>query len=418
MKVLQINNYNYLKGGSEKVYQVTIELLQANGHQVRYFSTYDSLNEDLCPGTAAEIVPWRNRDGFAGKLKGVKDFIYNSEVARQLDDLIKEFHPDVAHLHIFYGNLSNAVIDVLRKNNIPIVQSVHEYRLLCPAYTCLNPQLQICESCAGRSFAFDCVKKGCVKSNKAISLIAALECFVRDRFCCYQNNVDAFIMVSKFIENLHIKYFPEIQKKCHQIYNSIDYSKYKKYQIPFEKKSRFFLYLGRLSHEKGIKTLIEVFSKNPSLSLKIAGTGPLESELKSFVDRLCLTNVDFLGFLSGDDLYNTIAESYYVITPSEWYENNPLSIIESLALGTPVIGSNIGGIPELIIDGHNGFLHEPKQVSSLEEVLQKALEQSNEGYVMLSRNSMKMAEEMFDNSVYYKKLIDVYTNVIKRHKYE
>ncbi len=412
MKILQINNYNFLKGGSERVYQVTIELLKSHGHDVRYFSVANQENIELCEGFAVETANWKERKGFIGRLKGMQDFIYNSKVAKELDAYLQEFHPDVAHLHIFYGGLSNAVIDVLKKHHIPMVQSVHEYRLLCPAYTCLDSNLDICEECAAKSLAFSCIQKKCVKGSLAISGIAAFECFVRDHFYSYQKNIDAFIMVSRFINDLHIKYYPQISSKCYQIYNSVDINSYEKYVVPAENKEKYYLYLGRLSYEKGIKTLIDVFAQNPSLKLKIAGTGPIEDDLKKSVFQLGLTNVEFLGFLSGEKLLQTIASAYFTVVPSEWYENNPLSIIESLALGTPVIGSNIGGIPELIKDGYNGYLHHPKQIISILEIINKTATLESGIYSCLCTKAKQMAVELFDNEVYYQKLMSVYTRVV------
>lgn len=414
MKILQINNYNYLKGGSEKVYQVTIDLLKASGHQVRYFSIADPRNEELCEGCAVSIQKWSDAKGLRGKLTGVRNFIFNRQVARQLDSFLREFHPDVAHLHIFYGNLSNAIVDVLRKHHIPMVQSVHEFRLLCPVYTCLDPHLEICEKCAKETLKLSCVLKRCVKNNLLMSIIAAMECSVRDVFYSYQKNISAFIMVSRFIENKHIDYFPQIASKCHQIYNSIDVDYYEKYVIPTYSKKRYYLYLGRLSYEKGIKTLINVFKTKSHLHLKIAGTGVAEDELKKYVRELGLSNVEFLGFVSGEKLLNIVSAAYFTMVPSEWYENNPLSVIESLALGTPVIGSDIGGIPELIVEGKNGFLHKPKDEQSLSEALQCAESLSKEEYELFCTFSVDMAREFFDNRVYYQKLIKLYEQITQR----
>lgn len=414
MKILQINNYNYLKGGSEKVYQVTIELLKANGHQVKYFSIADPRNEELCEGYAVSIQKWSDVKGLGGKLKGVRNFIYNRQVAWQLDSFWQEYHPDVAHLHIFYGNLSNAIVDVLRKHHIPMVQSVHEFRLLCPVYTCLDPHLEICEKCAKETLKLSCVLKRCVKNSLLMSTIAAMECFVRDVFYSYQKNISAFIMVSRFIENKHIDYFPQIASKCHQIYNSIDVDYYEKFVIPTHCKERYYLYLGRLSYEKGIKTLINVFKIKPHLHLKIAGTGVAENELKKYTRELGLSNVEFLGFVSGEKLLNIVSAAYFTMVPSEWYENNPLSVIESLALGTPVIGSDIGGIPELIVGGKNGFLHKPKDEQSLSEALQCAEGLSREEYESFCTFSVDMAREFFDNRVYYQKLIKLYEQITQK----
>lgn len=412
MKILQINNYNYLKGGSEKVYQVSIELLKSKGHHVRYFSIANENNQKLCPGYSVDVMPWSEAKGAMGKARAVKNFIYNKDVATLLDRYLRDFKPDIAHLHIFYGGLSNAIVDVLVKHKIPIVQSVHEFRLLCPAYTCLDSKFEVCEECAGTIFKSNCVKKRCIKGSFATSLVAAVECWVRDRYYNYQKNFSAFIMVSQFIQDKHIEYYPQIASKCFQIYNSIDVAYYTDFSVPVSQKGDYYLYFGRLSHEKGIGTLINVFVANPKLKLKIAGTGPATKELKRKVEELGVYNIEFLGFVSGEKLYRTIAQARYTIVPSEWYENNPLSVIESLALGTPIIGSRIGGIPELIKDGQNGFLHEPKNETSLSEALYKAEQLTLEEYKLQCMYSSQIARQKFDNDIYYQKLIKLYNQIV------
>lgn len=412
MKILQINNYNYLKGGSEKVYKVSIELLKERGHDVRYFSIANEKNEEICQGYSVEVKPWNDAKGILDKVKAVRNFIYNKKVADELDSYLDSFKPDIAHLHIFYGGLSNAVVEILVKHKIPIVQSVHEFRLLCPAYTCLDSNLEICEQCADTIFKRGCIKKRCIKGSIATSLVAVAECWTRDMFYNYQKKFSAFIMVSQFIRDKHIEYYPQIESKCFQIYNSVDVTHYAQFSVPADQKKDYYLYLGRLSSEKGIGTLIDVFIQNPNLKLKIAGTGPLEEELKKKVEQSGINNVVFLGFVSGENLYQIIAQARYTMVPSEWYENNPLSIIESLALGTPIIGSRIGGIPELIENGKNGFLHESKNKKSLCEVLLKAEHLIPEEYERQCQYSSKIAHQKFDNDIYYQKLITLYSNII------
>ena len=412
MKILQINNYNYLKGGSEKVYQESIKLLIKNGHQVNYFSISSPYDDIICEGKSIEVNLWKDAKNIIEKIKAVRNFIYNRKVAYELDQYLRLNRPDVAHLHIFYGTLSNSVVDILKKHRIPIVQTVHEFRLLCPCYTCLTPSLNICEHCASTIFKLPCIYKKCIKSNLPMSLIAALECFVRDRFFNYQKEIAAFIMVSQFIMNKHLQYYPKISSKCIQIYNSVDVAIYKRYSIPGRDKENYYLYLGRLSYEKGVRTLIDVFIKNPNLKLKIAGTGPADDELKKLILQSNASNIEFLGFVSGELLYRTIAFARYTMVPSEWYENNPLSVIESLALGTPVIGSRIGGIPELIEHGCNGLLHEARSEDSLCKVLRQAEQLTLKEYEAMCEYSQQIAFEKFDNEIYYEKLITLYKRII------
>lgn len=410
MRIIQLNNYAYLRGGSEKVFIDTTNVLRENGHQVRCFSIRDS-QVDIDGCTLVDHVDWFNKKGVLSKIKCVCSFIYNKRSAQELEALIKEFKPDVAHIHIYYGRLSNSIIRILRKYNIPIVQSVHEYRLICPAYTCLNNRGEICEKCANSLFKASCILEKCTKNNRLFSILASFECFIRDIFFNNQNNIDKFIMVSKFIKNLHVKYFPQIECKSEVLYNMIDVEKYATYRVSYEEKSDYCLYLGRLSYEKGLQTLLDSFVNLPNIKLKIAGKGPLESELKNAIVEKKLNNVELIGFLSGDRLYNTVAKAKFLIIPSEWYENNPISVIESLALGTPVIGSNIGGIPELVIDEETGFLHNPKDITDLTIVIKRALNLSTTKYLNLVGNGIKLIEQKSSKVAYYNRLINIYKSL-------
>lgn len=412
MKVLQLNNYAYLKGGSEKVFIDTSNVLREYGHDVICFSMKDS-SVDIDGCTLVDHVDWSERKGLASKVRGVSSFIYNRRVAKELEKLIMEFKPEIAHVHIYYGRLSNSIIRVLKKHKIPIVQSVHEYRLLCPAYTCLNGKHEICECCAGLKLKTSCIRNKCIKNNSLLSFVATSECLVRDTFFNNQKYFSKFIMVSEFIKNLHIKYYPEIEYKSEIVYNMVDLDKYAIYKVTSDKKSDYYLYLGRLSYEKGLMTLMKSFKELPNINLKLAGTGPLETELKEYIDKNKLTNIELFGFLSGEKLYNTIANAKFLIIPSEWYENNPISVIESLAIGTPVIGSNIGGIPELVINNKTGYLYKPGDFEELEKIIRQTDCIDFLTYQQLVENGEKLVKKKCYKTVYYNKLISIYRDAIK-----
>lgn len=412
MKILQINNYGYLRGGSEKVFLDTTELLRKNGHEVETFTCISEGEESIVNGTQVKVIPWNKRKGFIGKIKGAIKFVYKNETAQALEKIIKKFQPDIVHLHIYYGRLTNSIVSILKKYNIPIVQSVHEYRLLCPAYTCLDSQMQVCEQCASSKNNVSCVKKRCLKGSLPLSIVAAFECSIRDTFFNNIKIFSKFIMVSEFIKNLHEKYFPEIREKTVVLYNSIDINKYASFRN--YDKDNYILYLGRLSKEKGIPTLIKAVSNFPELNLKIAGTGPLKQEIETLIKDHGLRNVEMCGYVSGNNLYSLVSKAKFVIVPSEWYENNPLSIIESFALGTPVIASKIGGIPELVIDGKTGFLFSPKNENELIGCIREGVTLSSDNYRIMVESCIKFAEINFNSNNYYKSLMNIYDSAINQ----
>jgi len=181
-------------------------------------------------------------------------------------------------------------------------------------------------------------------------------------------------------------------------------------------KRNYFLYFGRLSHEKGLHTLIETFQQIPTLSLKIVGTGPDEELLTGAVKSKEIRNIEFLGFKTGDELKKIVAEASFVIVPSECYENNPMTIIEAYSLGVPVIGTKIGGIPEILQDHKTGFLFAPKDVEDLKNVVARASQLNMHDYKAMSDNALRFAADNFDEESYYRKLIAFYNDIISRNK--
>lgn len=417
MKILQVNNYAYLKGGAEKVFFETISVLEKNGHDVYAFSMSDERNRTDINLTSVDIKPYEERKGMIQNLKAIKNFFYNNDVEEQFSNLLNEVQPHIIHIHIVYGRLTNAIIKVAKRYKIPVIQSVHEFRLLCPIYTCLNPKNEICEKCASSLVNFSCITQKCSKNSLVNSLLVASECKCRDWFHSYQKNISGFIMVSKFIMDKHLKYFPTIKDKCFQIYNSVETSFYRQYVNDDKyQEDRYYLYFGRLSYEKGIMTLLNFFAEHSDLKLRIAGTGPLMEEIEGMIDRHSLNNIELLGYKSGEELYRLIANAYFTIVPSEWYENNPLSIIESLALGTPIIGNNIGGIPEIIANGDTGFIYDYRHVDEFAQLIETAEVLTREEYNRMCVCCLSEAVGHFENKNYYDKLMAVYMSVLKECK--
>ncbi|BBB33401.1 group 1 glycosyl transferase [Thermotomaculum hydrothermale] len=406
IKVLQINNYHYLKGGSETVYLKTGELLQRKGHDVIFFSVRDKEILDTKHSSYfINPVDFKNLPFFK-KVLMVKRFFYSKDAANSLEKLILDTKPDIAHLHIFYGRLSLSILPVLKKHKIPVVMTVHEYRMLCPMYLMLDRKGKICEKCAKGNY-FHCVFKRCNRGKLLDSMGVSFECFFRDLFFPYEKHIDKFIMVSKFIMKKHIKYKPELEEKSVQIYNFINFDKL----TPYHSHENYYLYFGRLSKEKGIFTLLKAWKNFPELKLKIAGSGNEEANLKRMIKENNLKKIKLIGLKKDKELEEIGRKAKFVIVPSEWYENNPMSVIESLALGTPIIGANIGGIPELISDGLTGFLFESKNTSSLIRAIEKAEILDEHKYKEFSKSAHSFAKENFNSEIYYNKLLEVYNNV-------
>jgi len=409
MKILQINNYHYVRGGSERVYFETSKILEKYGHEVLFFSIKDK-NSDKHYSDKYFVKPFDDEQAGAWqKIKLASRYIYNKEARENLAQLIINEKPDIAHLHIFVGYLSSSILPILKKYNIPVVMTVHEYRMLCPISVLRNNEGEICEKCADGNY-LHCVIGKCSKNNLAYSFISAMESFVRDRFFSYEEHIDQFIMVSQFILDKHTQYKPSLKSKSKQIYNFIDLNKYS----PNFSHENYYLYFGRLSREKGIMTLLNAWRNFPDLQLKIVGNGELEEDVINYIDKHKMSNVELVGFLNGDALFDVVKKSKYLFVPSEWYENNPMTVIEGFALGKPVIGARIGGIPELIKEDFNGYLFESGDLDDLTKTIKRAESFSDDNYEILGKSARAFAEEHFNEIKYYRELLKIYEELLAK----
>jgi len=392
MKILLINNFHYRKGGSEAVYFNTARILREHGHEVVCFSQKDSRNEQ-CPEDKFFF------NGKGNKITSVIKYFYNSDAAKNLEKLLSHFSPDIAHIHLMWGCSASAVLRVLNRHNIPIVHTAHDYRMVCPAYVFKTPNGRICERCQKNNY-FPCLLNKCSKDSLVQSLLMMTEMYARRAFYDSIRMIDGFIFVSRFSEKKHILHNPQFAKARKTIlYNCTEHK-----NVGKATKGESYVYFGRLSTEKGLLTLVDAFRKRPDLKLNIIGSGPLESKL-----RECLpANVVLSGYMTGNALYSAISSAKFVILPSECYENNPMTIIEAYSLSVPVIGSNIGGIPEIIIDGATGFLFNPFDVDSLIKAIDRAESLSDDDIALFSDNAYNFYLKNFDEEAYYQNLLNFY----------
>ena len=401
MKILLINNFHYRKGGSEAVYFNTADLLRQYGHEVVFFS-YKREENLPCEQDEFFVEP-------GGTFLQLRSYFYNRKAAKQLEMLIKKEQPDIAHVHLFWGGLSPSIFKVLKKCHVPLVHTAHDYRMVCPGYTFKNSSGKACERCQRWNY-YECALCKCSKGSLVQSVLMAIEMYTRQLFYNPIKNIDGFIFVSRFSEQKHIEHHPEFKNsKRVVLYNFTN----PLLTPDINKKENYFLYYGRLSFEKGIPTLLSVFAKHPELELKVVGTGPLEEKLKT--EYKPCNNIKFIGYYSGKSLFELVRNARFVCVPSEWYENNPMTIIESYSLGSPVIGANIGGIPEIIEDGRTGFLFESHNTGELEKSVIEAHRLSENKYEEMCNNAYYFFETNFSSAKYYEKLINFYGEIKRNY---
>ncbi|MEW6606966.1 MAG: glycosyltransferase family 4 protein [bacterium] len=402
MKILLVNNYYYLRGGSERYFFNLFNLLKEADHEVIPFSVKDERNiASPYEKYFAQSIHFNNYKLSIKNIKISLNAIYSIEAKKKIESLINEIKPDIAHLHNIYSRISPSILQVLEKYEIPSIMTLHDYKLICPVYSFLSNG-KICERCKRYKY-YNAVLQRCNKGSIGASVVNCLELYIHKVMKLYEG-IKMFIAPSEFMRNKMIEFGLDRNKILH-IPNFINFNEYS----PFYDFKDYFVYVGRISPEKGIITLIEAIKYlNINTKLYLIGEGPYEEKVKQIARGI--KNVNFVGYQRGDELKSTIKESMFVIVPSEWYENFPFAILEAFALGKPVIGSNIGGLPELIKDKFNGLLFEPKNVNDLANKIQYLLE-NKEIIPTLGKNARRLIEEKYNSQIHYQELMEVYKRV-------
>lgn len=359
-----INKFLYPNGGSETYIFKLGEHLEKVGHEVQYFGME---HEGRCVGNAANAYT-SDMDFHGGsklsKLTYPFKTIYSSEARKKLRLVLDDFQPDVCHLNNFNYQLTPSIILEIMKwrkdtgKNCKIIFTAHDYQLVCPNHMLNNPNThQNCEKCLGGHF-MNCMKGKCIHGSTAKSAIGMMEAKFWKMNGAYKY-IDTMICCSEFMKR-KIDSNPMFATKTVAMHNFIDRVEWKNIA-----KKDYILYFGRFSEEKGLGTLIKVCRELSDVQFVFAGTGSLENEITS------IPNIKNVGFKKGEALETLIREARFSIYPSEWYENCPFSVMESQMYGTPVLGADIGGIPELIGISKTGELFENGNAVELKAKIQK-----------------------------------------------
>ena len=295
-----------------------------------------------------------------GRVSDAAKIIYSFEAIRRIRRLIGLARPTIAHAHNIYHHLSPSILVELHRQGIPVVLTLHDLKIACPAYK-MFAQGVVCERCRGGALR-NVIQQRCIKGSLLMSSLVWLESSVHRRLNVYAGNVSKFVVPSRFFLTKLQEWGFDPAQFTH-IPNFVDTDTL----LPTEGGGKAFLYVGRLAPEKGIATLIRAAAQIRA-PLIVAGTGPEEGKLRELAGR-CGGDVTFTGHLNAAALYRTVGSARAVVLPSEWYENAPVSLMEASALGRPVIGASIGGIPELVREQETGWLFESGSVESLAAVL-------------------------------------------------
>ena len=335
--------------------------------------------------------------GIMKNLKAPLRIIYNRQARKEIRKVLDNFQPDIVHLNNIQFHLTPSIILEINQwrkqteKKCKIIYTAHDYQLVCPSHGLFDVEVKPCELCLDGKY-IHCFQTKCLKNSRAKSLLGTIDGYFWKRNPAY-SYVDAIVCCSQFLkEKLDTQ--PQFRGKTITLHNFKDI-------VPLKDvhKKDYILEFGKLCKDKGTETLLKVAKLMPEEQFVFVGYGPAVDLMKD------IPNVKYLGFKSGAELNKIIAEAKISVCPSECYENCPFSVIESISFGTPVVGSRMGGIPELIEEGKNGELFEAGNSQDLEKSIRKII--CSKEILQKYTNNCNDVQYETANS-YYKKLMEIY----------
>lgn len=406
MKFALVNKYLYPKGGADIYCLRLAELLRRRGHQVVLMGMEPPAGEDLPRGRTYTVsrVDYQEDHRLAEQVGIAGRMLYSRECARTMGRLIRRERPDIVHFHNIYHQLSPSIIHAAAAMGVPTLMTLHDYKITCAVYSHYRAG-QVCEACRGGRF-YNATRYRCVKGSLARSLLGSLEMYLHRGFLRSYEKLDARISPSRFLRGKlrELGFRAPIQWQPYFV-------DVEDFTPRYDWDGRQIVYFGRLSHEKGLPTLLNAV-KGLDVHLRIVGRGPREEALREKVDEEGIGNVSFEGFMYGSDLREMVRSCMFPVVPSEWYDNNPLVIYESFAMGKPVVGADLGGIPELI-GQDRGRCFRAGDADGLRAVIRDFVDDP-EAIRTMGWNARGYAERNFAPDVHYERLMGVYERIMGR----
>lgn len=391
MKILLLHNRYKFVGGEDGVVQVEKSLLEKNGHQVFLLEVN---NDDI-------KSPW-------SKITAAASAIYSYPAKQQVSKQIISFSPDVAHVHNFFPLLSPSVYDACQEHKVPVVQTLHNYRLACPKAIPFRDG-KVCENCIGKSIPWDSILYGCYRDSRIESSVVTAMNTWHKWTGTWQKRVDAYIALTNFQKEKMIQAGLPGKK----IYVKPNFIFTPQNSDTIKKCRDFVLFVGRLSEEKGVSVLIDAYLEdNLSIPLKIVGDGPLREKLQQKIRNTKLEKViEFLGFQKKHKVLELMQEARCLVFPSVWYEGFPLTIAEAFACGLPVIAPKLGSMADIVDDVVTGLHFQSRNHKDLAAKIEWIISNPKKMRDM-SMNARKKYAESYTPETNYKQLISIYRRVI------
>ena len=425
MKILLVNKFHYRKGGAETYYLTVGSELERMGHEVAYFSMKHPNN--LPCKWDKYFVTQREYNDVKNPLSAVRDgiaLIYSPEAKRNFQALCEEFRPDVVHLNNVHRQITLSILDApyLKEHHVPVFYTAHDYVTVCPGYLMLDGEGRVCDACLEDGKYRHCIENRCVKGSRAKSALAALEASFNSSHHSNER-IDRVIAPSRFMRSKLIEGgWPE--GKVEALQNFADDAILARASgvadDVTDRESPYLLFFGRLSAEKGVDVLLRAFdAAAPSLPrdmrLIVVGDGPDAAEFRELAVSLdSAPRIEFAGYQTGDALQTYVERASLAIASSRWRENMPYSIVEAFAAGTPVVGTRIGGIPELVTDGVTGFACEPGDVATMADAMVRGAEAFLDApvYVRMQESCRAYVRENCSRDKFMDQLVKLYEEAV------
>jgi glycosyltransferase involved in cell wall biosynthesis len=401
--LLAINNYYYPRGGAEVLFLEHNRMFENIGWQVVPFAMRHANNlttpwSDYFP----DEIEFGADYSLAARLARAPRVIYSRQARQRMHALLSSVQPRIAHAHNVYHHLSPSVLPLLKERGVPVVMTLHDLKLACPAYTMMRGG-KPCESCRGGKL-YNVAVNRCIKGSLALSSLIMLEAYVHRALKLYAANIDRFIVPSRFLLEKLVQWGWARQRFVH-IPNFVDIDRFK----PSAEVGRRFVYCGRLDDLKGVETLIRAaaLARQP---VTVIGRGPLEARLRALADELG-ADVEFAGYLSKDALAAAIEDARAIVVPSECHENAPLALLEGYAAGRPVIGSRIAGIPELVRENETGALYTAGSAQALADELARFAVLPDARILAMGAAGRAWVERDFNAAIYLSRQLELYDSL-------
>jgi len=401
-------------GGSEVVYFRTADILNKHGHKSIFFSMKHPAN--LSTETEGYFAPFTDLDierGIFNYIKASLNVFYSFKTRKCLANLLDDYKVDIAHIHNIHRQMSPSILHELKKRNIPVVMTLHEYKMVCPSFNLLLNE-KPCEACRDGKY-YNAIKRRCIKDSFLRSTLACAEMYLHHKILDIYKNVDVFISPSRFLMNKHREM--GFEKEIIHLPNCIEVERFKR----FRAKNRGLdtlniVYFGRLYYGKGLNTLLKAVEMisgklKTRFVFKIIGDGPMRRDLEKKVEEGGIKNIRFYGFMENERLFNEVKDALAVVLPSECYENNPLQVLESFAMEIPAIGARIGGVPELVRDNETGLTFESGNPEDLCSKIEYMINNPDRA-IEMGKRARAFVERELNCERYYKKLIEIYKKAI------